>query len=102
MRILAAPCCLLRVNILFPSGSGEALLLPELQSGGLKNSGTENFRKGLPETRQCGRTCPDQPDTLQAAGVQEGEHLTAVAQQAKVAASDCAFVLRLGPSRHGW
>ena len=61
MRILAAPCCLLRVNILFPSGSGEALLLPELQSGGLKNSGTENFRKGLPETRQCGRTCPDQP-----------------------------------------
>ena len=28
--------------------------------GDLKKSGAENFRKGLPETRQCGRTCPDQ------------------------------------------
>jgi hypothetical protein len=104
MRILAAPCCLLRVNILFPSGSGEALLLPERQSGGLKfwrRKHQKTFGKGFLKLISAeGHVLTNLMD-LQA-GVQDGEHLTAVAQQAKVAASDCAFALCCGGNQSPW
>ena len=73
-------------------------------SGGLENSGPKISQTGLPQTRHCEGSCPLQPQgLLQAAGVQEGEHLTAVAQQAKVAVSLTAFAGALEATRslHG-
>jgi len=65
--------------------------------GDLKNLPQKTFGKGFLKLVSAeGHVLTNLMDTLQAAGVQDGEHLTAVAQQAKVAASDCAFVLCCG------
>ena len=105
---------MLQVNILFPSGSGETLLLPELSKvGDFKKLAQKTLGKGFLKLISVkGHVLTNLMETLQAAGVQDGEHLTAGAQQAKVAASDWAFALwfcggnqllnRLGPSRLGW
>ena len=53
---------MLRVNVSFPSGSGETLSLPEHSKvGDLKVLAQKNFQKGLPEARHCGCTCPHRP-----------------------------------------
>ena len=101
---------MLQVSVSFPSGSGETLLLPEHSKvGDLKILAQKTFQKGFLKLITAeGHALTNPEDSLQAAGIQEGGHLTAVAQQAKVAASDVALVLRrqpgcyLGRSRPGW
>ena len=110
MQILAAPSCLLPVNILFPSVWGNPVT-PWTLSGGLKKSAAENFRKGLPETRQCGRTCPDQPHghfaSCRGARRRAPNGSSTTSESGRIWLRIC-FMLwrqptsRLGPSRHGW
>ena len=86
---------MLRVKVSFPSGSGETLVLPEHSKvGNLKllaqRSLGQAFLKLITDE---GHVLTNPEDSLQAAGVQDGENLTAVAQQVQVAASDAAFAL---------
>ena len=86
---------MLRVNVSFPSGSGDTLLLPEHSKvGDLKILAQNTFRKGFLRLITVGGHVLSNPeDSLQAAGVQDGEHLTAVVQQPQVATSRTAFAL---------
>ena len=86
---------MLRINISFPSGSGETLLLPEHSKvGDLKLLAQRTFRKGfLKLVTLEGHVLTNPEDSLKASGVQDGEHLTAVAQQVKVAATHAAFAM---------
>ena len=84
---------MLRVNVSFPSGSGETLSLPEHSKvGDLKLLAQKTFRKGFLKLITVeGHVLANLADSLQAAGVQDGEHLTAVVQHAKIAAASRAF-----------
>ena len=86
---------MLRVNVLFPSGSGETLLLPEHSKvGDLKILAQHKFGKGfLKLVTVQGHVLTNPLDSLQAAGVQDGEHLTAVAGQVRVKAGIYAFAI---------
>jgi len=86
---------MLRVHVSFPSGSGETLVLSELSKvGELKILAQKTFGKGfLKLVSADGLLLINLMDSLQAAGVHDGQRLTAVAQQAKVAASRRAFAL---------
>ena len=86
---------MLRIHVSFPSGSGETLLLPEHSKvGDLKLLAQKTFRQGfLKLVSADGRVLTNLTDSLQTAGVQDGEHLTAVVQQTKLAASTKAFAL---------
>ena len=88
---------MLHINVSFPSGSGETLLLPEHSKvGDLKLLVRKTFSKGfLKLVTAQGRVLTDPEEPLQAA-VKDGEHLTAVAQGAIVAANPGAFALCCG------
>ena len=89
---------MLRVNVSFPSGSGETLLLPEhskvrdLKVLAQRSLGQRFLKLVTVE----GHVLTNPEDSLQAAGVQDREHLTAVAQRVQVAASSRAFALCCG------
>ena len=84
-RFLFLP--MLQVNISFPSGFGENLQLPERSNvGDLKILAQKSLRQGFLKLITAeGHVLTNPEISLQAAGVQEGEHLTVVAQQTKVA-----------------
>ena len=86
---------MLQVNVSFPSGSGETLQLPEHSKvGDLRLLAQKTFRKGfLKLVTFEGHVLTNPEDSLQAAGVQDGEHITAVAQRANLAATTEAFAL---------
>ena len=86
---------ILSETFFFPSGSGETLRLPEHSKvGDLKLLAQKTFGQGfLKLVSADGRVLTNLTDSLQAAGLQDGEHLTAVAQEVQVAASRRAFVL---------
>jgi hypothetical protein len=86
---------MLQVNISFPSGSGENLQLPERSNvGDLKILAQKSLRQGFLKLITAeGHVLTNPEISLQAAGVQEGEHLTVVAQQTKVAHTGQAFAL---------
>ena len=86
---------MLQVNISFPSGSGENLQLPEHSKvGDLKILAQKSLRQGFLKLITAeGHVLTNPEISLQAAGVQEGEHLTVVAQQTKVAHTGQAFAL---------
>ena len=86
---------MLRVNVSFPSGSGETLSLPEHSKvGDLKLLAQKTFRKGFLKLITVeGHVLTNLADSLQAAGVQDGEHLMAVAQQPQITATDLAFAV---------
>ena len=90
------PFCfsMLQVYVSFPSGSGETLSLPDHSKvGDLQLLARKTFSKGfLKLVTVEGRVLTDPEESLQAA-VQEGEHLTAVAQRTILAASSVAFAL---------
>eukprot|EP00435_Cladocopium_sp_Y103_P046371 s1557_g13.t1 len=83
------------VNVSFPSSSGETLLLPEgSKVRDLKLLAQRSLGRGFLKLISVdGHVLTNLDDSLQAAGVKDGEHLTAVAQQPKVAASGRAFAL---------
>ena len=84
---------MLRVVVSFPSGSGQTLSLPELSKvGDLKIlAQTSLGLKCLKLVTVEGHVLTNPEDSLQDAGVQDGEHLTAVAQKVQIAATDRAF-----------
>ena len=84
---------MLSVNVSLPSGRNESLKVPELSTvGDLQVLAQESFGQKflrLVTSKNVALTNPK--DSLQAAGIQEGEHLTAFVQQAKIAATGGAF-----------
>lgn len=84
-----------QVHVSFPSGSGDTLSLPQSSTvGELKIRAQTSFGKGfLRLVTQNGRALTDPMESLQSAGVEEGDHLTVVAQQPKVAATGAAFAV---------
>ena len=89
---------MLRVNVSFPSGSGETLSLPEHSKvRDLKLLAQKTFKKGfLKLVTVGGNVLTNLTDSLQTAGVQDGDYLMAVVQPAKIAASDSVFALWCG------
>ena len=86
---------MLRVNVSLPSGRSETLLLPELATvEDLQILAQESFgQKFLRLVTAKNRALSNPTDSLQAAGIQEAEQLTAVVQQAKVASTGGAFAV---------
>eukprot|EP00435_Cladocopium_sp_Y103_P014490 s1439_g3.t1 len=76
-------------------GSGETLLLPEHSKvGDLKLLAQKSFQRGfLKLITVDGHVLTNPEESLQAAGVQEGDRLTAVAQRASLSATFEAFAL---------
>ena len=75
---------MLRVGMSFASGSGEPLLLPELSTlRDLKLLAQRSLGQSFPKLVTVdGQVLSKPKDTLQDAGVQDGEHITALVQQA--------------------
>ena len=86
---------MLKVDVSFPSGCGETLALPQNSTvGELKVLVQKSFRQGfLKLVTEKGHVLTNPEDSLLTAGIQEGAHLTAVAQQPKVAATSAAFAI---------
>eukprot|EP00435_Cladocopium_sp_Y103_P062881 s551_g24.t1 len=86
---------MLRVHVSFPSGSGETLSIPEHSKvGDLKLLAQKTFGKGfLKLVRGDGHVLTDLKESLQAAGLRDGETLTAVVQKINIASTDLAFAL---------
>jgi len=86
---------MLRISISFPSGSGKTLELDELSKvKDLKLLAHRSFGRGfLKFVPAKGHVLTNPADSLQAAGIQDGEHLTAVAQDGKLIAANKAFAL---------
>ena len=86
---------MLPINVSFPSGSGETLQLPEHSKvGDLRLLAQKTFRKGfLKLVTFEGHVLTNPKDSLQTAGLQDGEHITAVAQRASLSATTEAFAL---------
>ena len=84
---------MLRVSISLPSGCGETLLLPEVSTvGDLKVLAQKSLGHGLLKLVTVkGHVLTNPTESLQAAGVQDGEQLMAVVQQGKVAATKRHF-----------
>ena len=84
---------MLQVTVSFPSASGEILQLPKHSKvGDLKILAQKTFGKGLLKlVTEDGRLLTNPQDSLQAAGVKDAAHLTAVVQQVQLAASCNAF-----------
>ena len=94
---------MLRVTVALPSGQSESLLLAESSEiGDLRILAQKTFQQGrLRLATSEGRVLTD-TESLQAAGIHEGDHLTAVVQQTKVAASSRAFALCCGDKTVTW
>ena len=86
---------MLQVHVSFPSGYGETLALPPNSTvGDLKVLVQKTFRQGfLRLVTEKGHVLANHEDSLLAAGIQEGMHLTVVAQKPKVAATSQAFAV---------
>ena len=86
---------MLRVVVSFPSGSGQTLLLPELSKvGDLKVLAPRSLRLGfLKLVTVEGHVLTNFDESLQDAGVQDGERLTAVAQHARAMATCTSFAV---------
>ena len=86
---------MLQVHVSFPSGYGETLALPPNSTvGDLKVLVQKTFRQGfLRLVTEKGHVLANHEDSLLAAGIPEGMHLTVVAQKPKVAATSQAFAV---------
>ena len=103
---------MLQVHVSFPSGCGETLAVPQNSTvGELKVLVQKSFRQRfLKLVTEKGHALTNREDSLLTAGIQEGAHLTVVAQQPKVAPTTGAFAMwccggdrtvTWGSSRHG-
>ena len=90
----AEPVNTLQLNVLLPSGRCASLSLPldgtvlDLKLAAQQSLGQAFLRLAAPDGRLLNPTEP-----LQDSGLQSGDSITAVAQQPKVAATDCAMAL---------
>ena len=86
---------MLQVNVALPSGKRNSLSIAESSKvGDLKRLAQKSFEQGfLRLVTAEGHILADPNQFLQAAGLKEGDHLTAIVQQAKMAATDGAFAI---------
>ena len=86
---------MLQVNVALPSGKRNSLSIAESSKvGDLKRLAQKSFEQGFLRLVSAeGHILADPNQFLQAAGLKEGDHLTAIVQQAKMAATDGAFAI---------
>ena len=85
---------MIQVNVALPSGKRKSLTLEESSKvGDLRVLAQKAFWQGFLRLVAAGRVLDDPEKLLNTAGIQDGDHLTAVAQQAKLAATEQAFAL---------
>ena len=85
---------MLQLNVSLPSGRSEKLsLLQSSKVGDLRVLAQKSFQLGFLRLVTANNDMLDPVESLQAAGLQEGDHLTAVAIQVKVAATHAAIAL---------
>ena len=86
---------MLRLNIALPSGKRKALEFDESSKvGDLKRLAQKSFGQGLLRlVTAMGTVLLDPQQSLLAAGLQDGDHVTAVVQRAKLAATNRAFAM---------
>ena len=89
------PLDMLRVTVALPSGrSASFSILKSSNVGDLKALALDCFQKHfLTLVNAAGRRLTDPMESLQTAGIQDEDQLTAVVGQAKLAATDFAFAL---------
>jgi hypothetical protein len=86
---------MLQVNVFLPSGQNQSLLLSQSSKvGDLRILAQQSFRRGFLRLISFdGRQLTDPAESLEAAGILDGGHVTAVALEAKVVASHNAFAM---------
>ena len=86
---------MLQINVALPSGKRKSLTVDESSKvGDLRILAQQSFGQGfLKLVSATGRCLADPAETLLAAGIGEGDHVTAIVQQANLAATEDAFAL---------
>ena len=92
---------MLQVTVALPSGQGETFSLePSSKVGDLRILAQHFFKSGFLRLVAADHSVVDPAVSLQAAGLEDGDHLTAIAVEARLAATDGAFALfRCGGDR---
>jgi hypothetical protein len=86
---------MIQVQVALPSGKRKTLAIEESSKvGDLKILAQKTFGQGfLGLVTALGHVLNDPARSLQSAGIQDGDHITAVVHQAKLAATESAFAL---------
>ena len=85
---------MLQINVSLPSGQSDTFSLPHSSRvGDLRVLAQKSFRRGFLTLTGTDHTVVDPAKSLQAAGLKDGDHLTAIVIEAKVAAAAAAFAL---------
>ena len=86
---------MLQVNVALPSGCSESLSLPQFSKvGNLRILAQRAFGLGIVKLITAeGHILADPEESLEAVGLRNGDHLTAVVLQPKLAATERAFAL---------
>ena len=85
---------MLQVTVALPSGQGETFSLePSSKVGDLRILAQKSFQRGFLRLVDADHSVVDPAVSLQAAGLEDGDHLTAIAVEARLAATDRAFAL---------
>ena len=85
---------MLQVTVALPSGCCEKFSIPQSSKvGDLRVLAQKSFQRGFLRLVAADHRALDPAVSLQAAGLEDGDHLTAIAVEAKLAATDAAFAL---------
>ena len=85
---------MLQVTVALPSGSSEKFSIPQSSKvGDLKVLAQKSFQRGFLKLVAADHSLMDPTVSLQAAGLQDGLHVTAIVLEAQLAATDAAFAL---------
>ena len=96
---------MLQVHVVLPSGKWKCLSIAESSKvGDLKCLAQKSFEQGslFGLLLQLVRVLLDPTESLQSAGIQDGDHISAIALQAKVAATQKAFAWFCGDEIITW
>ena len=85
---------MLQVTVALPSGCSEKFSIAQSSKvGDLRVLAQKSFQRGFLRLVAADHHALDPQVSLQAAGLEDGDHLTAIAVEAKLAATDAAFAL---------
>ena len=85
---------MLQVTVALPSGCSEKFSIPQSSKvGDLSVLAQKSFQRGFLRLVAADHSLMDPTVSLQAAGLQDGHHLTAIVLEAKLAATEDAFAL---------
>ena len=83
-----------QINVSLPSGQSGTFSVPQSSKvGDLRVLAQKSFRCGFLRLVTADHSVVDPTKSLPAAGIEDGDHLTAVAVEAKLAATGTAFAL---------